>query len=136
MRIFLNTMCQNPRHGVKKTGEDVTFTIKGKTISFNSKLDLCVKYKKEFVECAKYYTDRFKYKYELCAIDYDSFLNYFMPMYGEGLLPMVERATSLFLPLGIFDVNLEAFLDTHYGNTSLSSSAVTQNVKVTNVPKT
>ena len=65
-------MCQNPRHGVKKTGEDVTFTIKGKTISFNSKLDLCVKYKKEFVECAKYYTDRFKYKYELCSYDLES----------------------------------------------------------------
>lgn len=31
---------------------------------------------------------------------------------------------------------LDYILDTHYGNTSLSSSAVTRNVKVTNVPKT
>lgn len=94
-------------------GEERSFTIEGNVIEVNANLDTCMKYYPLFVECAKYYTDRFKFKYAQCATDFDSFLNYFESMYMEGLIPMLQRAYSLFLPLGVYDMEYEKLRKAH-----------------------
>ncbi len=102
-----------PEEWTAQSGEEKDFSIQGNVIHVTSELDLCMKYRDKFIECANYYTDRFKYKYDMCATDFDAFLNYFKPMYLEGLTPMLKRAYSLFLPLGIFDSDIETFTNLH-----------------------
>jgi len=102
-----------PEQWGPKTSEEKTFTIEGNSFTIPANLDMCMQYKKQFNECAEYYTERFKFKYNNCVTDFDSFVNYFQSMYAEGLIPMIQRATSLFLPLGIFDGDTNSFLYLH-----------------------
>lgn len=94
-----------------KKGEDVSFNIKGCSINVPANLDLCMQYKADFAKCADYYTDQFKYKFDLCSTDYDSFVHYFEKMYKEGLLSMLNRSYGLFLALGIFDMDMAGLTD-------------------------
>lgn len=94
-------------------GEEKSFSIEGNIVKVNANLDTCIKYYPKFVECAKFYADRFKFKYTHCATDYDSFLHYFQNMYVEGLTPMMQRAYSLFLPLGVYDMEYGEFQKKH-----------------------
>lgn len=96
-------------------GEEKSFYIQGYEIKVTAALDTCILYRDNFYQCARYYADRFEYKYKMCATDFDAFLHYFEKMYLEGLTPMAYRAYSLFLPLGIFDSDVEAFSTYHTG---------------------
>lgn len=99
------------------TGTEKNFSLKGETLTVTAELDACIKYRKLFLDCANYYTEQFKYKYNCCVNDFDSFVNYFQDMYFEGLIPITSRAYSLLLPFGVFNVELDSFtslqLDTH-----------------------
>lgn len=103
-----------PSQWQSKKSKAKKFSIQGNIIEITSALDLCLKYKSEFIECADYYTNQLKFKFEQCSTDFDSFLYYFEAMYKEGLYPMLKRWYSLFLPLGIFDSDLETFAQVHF----------------------
>lgn len=94
-------------------GEEKTFSIGGETITVPSTLDTCVKYRPYFIDTANYYTELFKYRYNQCVTDFDSFVHYFEDMYIEGFKEITQRAYSLFLPLGIFDMDIEQFCNMH-----------------------
>lgn len=91
------------------TGTEQEFTLDGNIIRFSANLDTCMLYADSFRQTAKYYADRFEFRYHQCVTDYDSLLNYFQDMYFEGLYAMVDRAYSLLLPLGVFNVNIQDF---------------------------
>ncbi len=91
------------------TGSAKEFTLDGNIINVSANLDTCMQYVELFKQAAKYYADRFEFRYHQCVIDYDTLLNYFENMYFEGLNAMVDRAYSLLLPFGVFDVNIEEF---------------------------
>lgn len=95
------------------TGEEKTFSLDGNTLLVSAPLDACIQYRIYFRTSAKYYAERFKFKYEKCVQDFDSLLYYFSDMYLEGLQEMVTRAYSLFLPFGIFTVDVESFSAQH-----------------------
>lgn len=95
------------------TGEEKTFLFEGNVISVSKNLDTCMKYVDLFKESAKYYSDRFSFRYNQCVVDYDSLLGYFQEMYFEGLRPMIERASSLLLLFDIFSVSIDNFFDYH-----------------------
>lgn len=106
-----------------KNGEEKQFSVQGNAVTISQALDLCLRYRKDFLICASYYTERFKYMYEQCATDFDSFLYYFEPMYKEGLYPMLQRGYSLLLPLGVFDSDLENFANSHINKYSKAYDA-------------
>ena len=95
------------------TGEERTFSLDGNTLFVSSTLDACMQYRVYFRTSAKYYAERFKFKYEKCVQDFDSLLYYFSDMYLDGLREIVARAYSLFLPFGIFNVDIESFSKKH-----------------------
>lgn len=94
-----------PKQWTVLEGHEKSFSIAGNPVQVSKNLDTCMQYVPLFKECAKYYSDRFAYRYEQCVTDYDSFLYYFQDMYFEGLRPMLDRAASLMLPFNIFNVN-------------------------------
>lgn len=91
------------------TGSAKEFTLDGYTISFSPNLDTCMQYKDLFKSSAKFYSDRFEFMYHQCVTDYDTLLHYFEDMYFEGLYAMTDRAYSLLLLFGIFNVSKEDF---------------------------
>lgn len=105
------------------TGTAKEFPLDGNIISVSANLDTCMQYAKLFKSTAKYYAERFKFKYHQCVTDYDTMLHYFDEMYFEGLSAMVDRAYSLLLPFGVFHVNIDVFrsyqVETH--NKALNS---------------
>ncbi len=97
-------------------GEERVFTIAGNNIRVSANLDTCMEYYPRFLECAKYYTERFRFKYANCIKDFDSFVHYFKDVYMEGFLSMTQRAYSLLLPLGIYDMEYDEFQKIHLDN--------------------
>lgn len=91
------------------TGTAKEFTLDGNIINVSANLDTCMQYVELFKQAAKYYADRFEFRYHQCVTDYDTLLNYFEDMYFEGLSAMVNRAYSLLLPFGVFNVNIQEF---------------------------
>ena len=89
----------------------------GNIINVSQELDTCFQYKDLFKQSAQYYANRFEFRYHQCVKDYDTLLHYFEDMYMEGLAPMLERAYSLFLVFGVFNVDKQTFynyqLDTY-----------------------
>lgn len=94
-------------------GEEKSFRLEGNYIHVSANLDACFKYKKEFQKAARYYADRFIFKYKNCVEDFDSFLHYFEDMYMEGLIPMGHRAYSLILYFGVINADLQKFTSKH-----------------------
>ena len=91
------------------TGSAKEFTLDGNVINVSANLDTCMQYIDLFKQAAQYYADRFEFKYHQCVTDYDTLLNYFEDMYFEGLSAMVNRAYSLLLPFGVFNVSIQQF---------------------------
>lgn len=91
------------------TGSEKSFTLDGNIINVPENLDTCMQYANLFKQAAEYYADRFKFRYYQCITDYDALLNYFEDMYLEGLNAMIDRAYSLLLPFGIFNVDIQSF---------------------------
>lgn len=91
------------------TGSAKEFTLDGNIINVSANLDTCMQYLELFKLSAKYYAERFEFRYHQCITDYDTLLNYFESMYFEGLSAMLDRAYSLLLPFGVFNVNLQQF---------------------------
>ena len=58
-------------------GEDKEFTLEGNTLPISANLDLCIQYRGYFKTSAKYYLERFKFKYQNCVNDFDSLVHYF-----------------------------------------------------------
>ena len=56
------------------TGESKTFPFQDNLVTVSANLDTCMQYVAVFKECAKYYADRFKFRYNQCITDYDSLL--------------------------------------------------------------
>lgn len=115
------------------TGVAKEFNLDGNIISVSANLDTCMQYTDLFKKAAKYYTDRFEFRYHQCVTDYDTLLNYFENMYLEGLRAMVDRAYSLLLPFGVFNVNIQEFnsyqLDTY--NSAIKSYATMLSIEET-----
>lgn len=105
-----------PEQWTPLTGEEQRFTIENSEIVFSKELDNCLKYKKQFESAAQYYLDRFKFRYQQCINDFDSFIFYFNDIYLEGLIPMTHRAYSLLLPFGVFNMSIESFASQHMDN--------------------
>lgn len=89
------------------------FKIEGNIVSVSANLDTCIQYKNTFKSTARYYADRFKFKYQNCVNDYDSLMHYFDNLYFEGLMPMIERAYGLLMPFGVFNVSMQDFTTRH-----------------------
>ena len=95
------------------TGTEKSFSLAGSSIIVSANLDACMQYRNYFRLSAKYYAERFRFKYEHCVQDFDSLIYYFSDMYLEGLKEMTTRAYSLFLPFGVFTVDVESFSSQH-----------------------
>lgn len=95
------------------TGQAKRLTLSGNVISVSANLDTCMQYREVFKETARYYADRFIFKYKNCVEDYDSFVNYFEDMYFEGLIPIAHRAYSLLLPFGVINADIDKFSSKH-----------------------
>lgn len=104
---------EEPESWQQKQGKEKTFSLSGATVTVSKELDACIEYRKDFSEAAKYYAERFKYKYSVCVNDFDTLTHYFEEMYLEGLQPMLYRAYSLLLPFGVFDVDNNSFNEVH-----------------------
>ena len=96
-----------------KNGKVREFTLAGNVITISANLDACIQYRNEFKKSAKYYADRFKFKYKNCVKDFDALIHYFEDLYLEGLQPMIDRAYSVLLPFGIFGASAEEFSSRH-----------------------
>jgi len=103
-----------PEQWTPVSGEEHRFVIEDAEIVFSKELDSCFRYIDLFQATAKYYLDRFKFRYQQCVKDFDSFVYYFTDIYFEGLIPMTHRAYSLLLPFGIFNMTIESFASLHY----------------------
>lgn len=110
---FANYNEPEPAAWQSVSGEDRTFVVSGSTISVCKILDYCLKYRSLFSECAKYYTEQFKFKYNECVTDFDSFINYFPDMYLEGLVPLSNRACDILLSLGLLAADAQDFVRKH-----------------------
>lgn len=95
------------------TGEKKEFALDGAVITVSANLDACLQYRAGFQTLAAYYANRFAFKYQACAQEYDALIYYFQDMYLEGLTPMLGRAYSLLLPFGVFGADLESFSRYH-----------------------
>lgn len=110
---FANYNEPEPAAWQSASGEDRTFIVSGSTITVCKTLDYCLRYRPLFSECAKYYTEQFKFKYNECVTDFDSFINYFPEMYVESLLPLSNRACGILLSLGLLTADAQDFLRKH-----------------------
>ena len=108
---------EEPEQWTALTGNSKQFELDGNIINVSQELDTCFQYKDLFKQSAQYYANRFEFRYHQCVKDYDTLLHYFEDMYMEGLAPMLERAYSLFLVFGVFNVDKQTFynyqLDTY-----------------------
>lgn len=108
---------EEPEQWTALTGNSKQFELDGNIINVSQELDTCFQYKDLFKQSAQYYANRFEFRYHQCVKDYDTLLHYFEDMYMEGLDPMLERAYSLFLVFGVFNVDKQTFynyqLDTY-----------------------
>lgn len=100
-----------PQQWTKLDGEAREFEVEGSKLIIPVNLDACIQYRKYFKEAARYYTDRFIFKYNNCVKDFDSFVFYFKDLYFEGLLAMTQRAYDLLLPFGVFTADTNTFAD-------------------------
>ncbi len=94
------------------------FNIGDSQVVISQQLDSLFKYRKKFKEFAEYYTEMFKFRYSMCVNDYDSLKNYCVDLLLEGMKPMGNRAYSLLLPFGIFNVTSDSFITKHHENFS------------------
>jgi hypothetical protein len=95
------------------TGQAHQFSLSGNIISVSANLDVCMQYRESFKTTARYYADRFIFKYKNCVEDFDTFVNYFSDIYLEGLIPMAHRAYSLLLPFGVINADIDKFSSRH-----------------------
>lgn len=102
-----------PSDWTSLSGQERSFPISGESITVSENLDVCMRYKSLINEEANYYTDQFKYRYNQCVTDYDSFVNYFTDMYMEGLRAVCTKTYGVFLVFGVFDYTEEEFLNAH-----------------------
>lgn len=102
-----------PEQWSAKAGKEREFSFEGNVIFISANLDACMQYHDDFKTSAKYYADQFEFKYKNCVQDFDTLLHYFSDLYSEGLKAMINRAYSVLLPFGIFDVSLEDFTVKH-----------------------
>lgn len=102
-----------PEQWSPKTGEIREFAFEGSVISVPANLDACIQYRNEFKTSAKYYAERFEFKYQNCVQDFDTLIHYFTDLYFEGLNPMLDRAYSVLLPFGVFSASVENFSSRH-----------------------
>lgn len=102
-----------PEQWSPKNGDVREFTLVGNVVSVSANLDACIQYRNEFKTSAKYYAERFEFKYKNCVQDFDSLIHYFEDLYLEGLQPMLDRAYSVLLPFGIFSASIEDFSSRH-----------------------
>ncbi len=96
-----------------ENGESREFGLVGSTIYVSKELDTCLRYRPMFRQAAEYYTEQFRFRFDSCAKDFDSFTHYFRDMYLEGLVPMIRRACCLLLPFGVFTADENDFLSVH-----------------------
>lgn len=109
-----------PAQWQQYTGSAKQFSLQGNVIRVSKNLDICIQYVSDFKSAAQYYTDRFIFMYRQCVTDFDAFLYYFQSMYLEGMNAMLDRAYSLFLLFGIFNVNKADFQKYHLGTYNLA----------------
>lgn len=102
-----------PAQWAPLSGEAREFSLNGNIITVPANLDACIQYRNGFKSSAKYYMERFAFKYQNCVQDYDTLIHYFKDLYFEGLRPMLNRAYSLLLPFGVFNTSLETFTNQH-----------------------
>ena len=110
---FPNYDIPEPEQWSVKTGTVREFSFDGNIITVPANLDACIQYHDDFKVSAKYYAEQFEFKYKNCVQDFDALLHYFSDLYSEGLKAMVNRAYSVLLPFGIFNVSLEDFTRKH-----------------------
>lgn len=94
-------------------GVEKTYKIGDSQVVISSQLDSLYSYRQNFKVYAGYYIDMLKFRYSMCVKDYDSLTHYFPDLYREALKPIADRAYSLLLPFGIFNVTADSFLSTH-----------------------
>lgn len=102
-----------PQQWTPLSGNPKELSLEGNTIYVSSNLDTCVQYRKLYKETARYYADRFEFKFKECVTDYDTFVNYFIPMYTEGLRPMLDRTYGVLLSFGVINLNSEELMNRH-----------------------
>lgn len=102
-----------PAQWTPLTGVAKEFPLDGNVVSVSMTFDVCMQYRKLFETTAKYYADRFEFKYRNCVQDFDTLIHYFSDMYVEGLNPMVYRAYSVLLSLGVVSADIESILSRH-----------------------
>lgn len=118
-----------PEQWHTQSGSEITFTLEGSTISVSSVLDTCMKYRPDFLNSAKYYAERFEFKYKNCVSDFDSFIHYFSDLYFEGLADMSERACGLLLSFGIFSADAKTFASHHNYHAAYDSYDIMRNLE-------
>ncbi len=106
---FAKYSVEEPAQWTALTGESRVFSLEGSSLNVSSSLDVCMKYRKLFQTTARYYADRFKFNYHNCVQDFDTLVHYFEEMYLEGLTPMIYRAYSILLSLGVVSADIETF---------------------------
>lgn len=102
-----------PQQWTPLSGNAKEFSLEGNTIHVSSKLDTCVQYRELYKEVARYYADRFEFKFKECVTDYDTFVNYFISMYIEGLMPMLDRTYGVLLSFGVISLNSDTLMNNH-----------------------
>lgn len=130
---FPDYQIAEPEQWTVINGTEREFLIEGNTIKVSANLDACIQYHKLFKETARYYSDRFKFKYQNCVNDYDSLIYYFDDLYFENLTPMLQRAYNLLLPFGIINVNFQSFSSRHGDvyNSAISSYQIMAGIENT-----
>ncbi len=122
-----------PDQWKSKEGTVKKFPLEGSVIIVQANFDTCMQYYDDFKITARYYADRFKFKYKNCVTDFDALIHYFEEMYYEGLEPMIKRACGLLFLFGIYDANVDKVMEKHlkYYNRAISSCETMAGIEMT-----
>ena len=110
---FAEYSVSEPAQWSPLTGTAKEFSLDGNTLSVSANLDACMQYRELFKTSARYYADRFEYKYKECVQDFDTLIHYFTEMYIEGLTPMIYRAYSVLLSFGVVNADAQIMTSRH-----------------------
>lgn len=106
------------------TGVEQSFTFLGKELLISSGMDTFNYYRKAFRAFAQHQARALEAEYRARINDLDSFLIYFPEMYAKYRKPLLDKAMSIILQTGVYDLSAQQFEEQHTADFCLCAEDV------------
>lgn len=95
------------------TGTAKEFPVLGEMLTVNEDWDVFNSYRKMYMDCAARYSQQLSNKYRKKIHDFDTFMQFYIPMYKEYLVKIINKTTDLLVSAGVWTETNESIMQRH-----------------------